>query len=95
MSGRWRTSAEGTLTGMSCGRVSAASSNRGRCRFARQPAGERGELMARLRELALEQRQRRLGLRGLRLLREHVGARHGAELELALHDGELTGPARR
>ncbi len=59
-------------------------------RFARQTAGERGELMPRAGEIALEHRQRRLRLRKLRLLGEHVGARHGAELELALHDGELT-----
>ncbi len=39
------------------------------------PAGERGELVARLRELALERRQQRLGLRGLRLLRDQIEPR--------------------
>ena len=52
------------------------------------PAGERGELVARLRELALERRQQRLRLRGLRLLRYQVDPADRPELELAPHQVE-------
>ena len=47
--------------------------------------GERGELVARLRQLLLQRRQRCAGLRQLRFLRQHVGLRCTAEVEALPH----------
>ncbi len=57
--------------------------------LARQPAEISHQLVALLRQLLLERRQRRLCLGEVRLLGEHVGLRHRAQLELALHQLEL------
>jgi hypothetical protein len=61
----------------------------GERRQTRKPSCEHSKLMSRLREIALERRQRGARLLELCALREHVGARHGAERELALDNGEL------
>ena len=52
-------------------------------------AGERGELIARLRQLLLQRRQRRAGLRKLRLLGQHVGLRGAAQREALPHQVQL------
>ena len=46
-----------------------------------QLAGQRGELIARLRQLLLQRRQGRAGLRKLRFLGQHVGLRCAAQVK--------------
>ena len=54
-----------------------------------QPAGERGELIARLCQLLLQWRQRRAGLRKLGFLGQHVGLRGAAQCETLAHQVQL------
>ena len=81
-SGRWRTSADGTLTRQLARQRQRVDVERGQALVAGQAAGQHGQLVARLRQRLLERRDLRLLLRDQRLLLQQRAAGEGAEPHL-------------
>ncbi len=69
--------------------LQAIQLERGQSRRLRRLAGVQRELVAQLRQLALQARQRRPRLSQRSSLGQHVGARDRAQVESPFHDLEL------
>ncbi len=84
MSGRWRASVDGRLTGSSCGSSSVWMSNPGSDRPRREAFPPGPPTVAGLVKSVFQGRQGGPGLGELRLLGEHIGTRNSTQLKLAL-----------